>query len=30
MNTQITVKDIIGITMGKLIYGDENEICENL
>ena len=29
MNTQITVKDIIGITMGKLIYGDENEICEN-
>lgn len=29
MNTQITVKDIIDITKGKLIYGDENEICEN-
>ena len=29
MNTKITVKDIIDITMGKLIYGDENEICEN-
>ena len=29
MNIQITVKDIIDITMGKLIYGDENEICEN-
>lgn len=29
MNTKITVKDIIDITKGKLICGDENEICEN-
>lgn len=29
MNTQITVKDIINVTKGKLIYGNENEICEN-
>ena len=29
MNIQITVKDIINVTKGKLIYGNENEICEN-
>lgn len=29
MNIQITVKDIINVTKGKLIYGKENEICEN-
>lgn len=29
MNTQITVKDIINVTKGKLVYGDENQVCEN-
>lgn len=29
MNTQITVKDIINVTKGKLAYGDENQVCEN-
>ena len=29
MSTQITVKDIINITKGKLVYGDENQVCEN-
>lgn len=29
MNIQITVKDIINVTKGKLVYGDENQVCEN-
>lgn len=29
MNTQITVKDIINVTKGKLAYGYENQVCEN-
>lgn len=29
MNKDITVKDIIEVTRGNLVYGDENEICEN-
>ena len=26
---EITVKDILEITKGKLLYGNQNEVCEN-